>query len=178
MEEFARFLRENRQARGLSLDDMEARTKIKKRYLMAMEDGDFSQLPDAAYRRAFVRLYARELGLDIQDTLARYTNALQPSPAELSTRDESENQPLPMWQSLWVWFLLAAMLAAGVLGGWYASGRMELAQQRRSAPPAYTEWDAPMELTEEHVEMPEAESEPEVSYFGPDEAGGVIIEGD
>ena len=57
-------LRQERERRGLGLDEMEARTKIRVRYLAALEDGDYELLPGPAYARAFLRDYADELGID------------------------------------------------------------------------------------------------------------------
>ncbi|MBM7617130.1 cytoskeletal protein RodZ [Weissella uvarum] len=50
--------------KGLSLDDIQQMTKIQKRYLQAIENGQFDQLPGKFYERAFVRQYAASVGLD------------------------------------------------------------------------------------------------------------------
>jgi cytoskeletal protein RodZ len=57
-------LREGRSRRGLSLEEVESETKIRVRYLQAIENEDWDQLPEDTYARAFIRTYARFLGLD------------------------------------------------------------------------------------------------------------------
>lgn len=57
-------LREARTRRKLSLADAEAATKIRGRYLQAIENDEWDQLPGDTYARAFVRTYGRFLGLD------------------------------------------------------------------------------------------------------------------
>jgi cytoskeleton protein RodZ len=57
-------LREARTRRKLSLEDVEAETKIRSRYLQAIENEEWDQLPEDAYTRAFIRTYGRFLGLD------------------------------------------------------------------------------------------------------------------
>ncbi|HEU4706689.1 MAG TPA: helix-turn-helix transcriptional regulator [Solirubrobacterales bacterium] len=57
-------LREARTRRKLSLADVEAATKIRGRYLQAIENDEWGQLPGDTYARAFVRTYGRFLGLD------------------------------------------------------------------------------------------------------------------
>lgn len=57
-------LREARSRRKLSLADVEAATKIRGRYLQAIENDEWDQLPGDTYARAFVRTYGRFLGLD------------------------------------------------------------------------------------------------------------------
>ncbi|MFL5897289.1 MAG: helix-turn-helix domain-containing protein [Solirubrobacterales bacterium] len=57
-------LREARARRKLSLADVEAATKIRGRYLQAIENDDWGQLPGDTYARAFIRTYGRFLGLD------------------------------------------------------------------------------------------------------------------
>jgi hypothetical protein len=53
-----------RSARGIELEEVEERTKIRKRYLRAMEEERWELLPGAAYARAFLRTYAEFLALD------------------------------------------------------------------------------------------------------------------
>jgi len=64
MRELGRILREKRESVGLDLDALHAQTKIRKRYLMALEEGDWTVLPGDVYARGFVRSYAEALGLD------------------------------------------------------------------------------------------------------------------
>jgi cytoskeletal protein RodZ len=57
-------LREARTRRKLSLVEVEAETKIRPRYLQAIENEEWEQLPSETYARAFIRTYGRLLGLD------------------------------------------------------------------------------------------------------------------
>jgi Helix-turn-helix domain len=57
-------LREARARRKLTIADAEEATKIRGRYLQAIENEDWDQLPGDTYARAFIRTYARFLGLD------------------------------------------------------------------------------------------------------------------
>lgn len=59
-----RVLKQARRDRGLSLEEAERATKIRKRYLAGLEHDDYTVLPDAVYARGFLRTYANFLGLD------------------------------------------------------------------------------------------------------------------
>ena len=63
-------LREKRIALGYSLDDIQEKTKIQKRYLEAIEDGDFTRLPGSFYVRAFIRQYAELLEMNADELWA------------------------------------------------------------------------------------------------------------
>ena len=67
-----RLLRDQRLARGVSVDDVAARLRIRSRYLEAIEQGNFDQLPGAAYIPAFLRAYASHLGLDADKVMTAY----------------------------------------------------------------------------------------------------------
>ncbi len=72
MSDLARRLRETREKRGLTLRQAEQATRIRPRYLDALEVGDFARLPDGLSARGFVRNYARWLGLDPAQALAEF----------------------------------------------------------------------------------------------------------
>lgn len=72
MSELGRLLAEARAAKELSLADVEAATRIRQKYLEALETGAYTALPRGAVARGFLRTYARFLGLDEADTLHRY----------------------------------------------------------------------------------------------------------
>lgn len=57
-------LREARTRKHLELQEVEAATKIRGRFLRAIENDDWEQLPGDIYARAFIRTYGNFLGLD------------------------------------------------------------------------------------------------------------------
>ncbi|HET7507668.1 MAG TPA: helix-turn-helix domain-containing protein [Solirubrobacterales bacterium] len=57
-------LREARGRKKLSLQQVEEATKIRGRYLGAIENDEWDQLPGDTYARAFIRTYGRYVGLD------------------------------------------------------------------------------------------------------------------
>ena len=57
-------LKEARQAKGYTLDDLQQITKIQKRYLVAIEEGNLNVLPGNFYARAFIKQYADTVGLN------------------------------------------------------------------------------------------------------------------
>jgi cytoskeletal protein RodZ len=57
-------LRAAREVKGVDLVRVERETKIRERYLAALEDGDYRELPGAVYTRGFLRNYGTYLGLD------------------------------------------------------------------------------------------------------------------
>jgi cytoskeleton protein RodZ len=60
-------LRSAREALGLSLEEVEAATRIRRSYLQALEQEAFDRLPGPAYARGFLRAYATHLGLRPED---------------------------------------------------------------------------------------------------------------
>jgi cytoskeleton protein RodZ len=81
-EEFGPHLRQAREKRGMSLQQVAATTKISARVLEALERNDPSKLPGGIFSRAFVRAYAKEVGLDPEATVNRFVSAFQPDTEE------------------------------------------------------------------------------------------------
>lgn len=61
-----------RQTRGVTLREIADNTKISMRFLLAIEAGDFEQLPGGIYARSYLRQYAREIGIEDTKLLAYY----------------------------------------------------------------------------------------------------------
>lgn len=72
MTEFGQTLRQAREAKDVSLAQVERATRISRIYLEALEEHQFSHLPASAYARGIVRNYAAYLGLDPAEMLAGY----------------------------------------------------------------------------------------------------------
>jgi cytoskeletal protein RodZ len=65
-------LYEARERKGVDLYRAERDTKIRARYLAALERGDWKELPGAVYTKGFLRNYALYLGLDPEDVLQQW----------------------------------------------------------------------------------------------------------
>lgn len=65
-------LRQAREAKDLDLQRVERDTKIRLRYLMALESGDYRDLPGAVYVRGFLRNYGHYLGLEAEQLIGLY----------------------------------------------------------------------------------------------------------
>jgi cytoskeletal protein RodZ len=75
MAQFYKELMELRESRGISLEEIQDRTKINIKYLEAIEQGDFKILP-VPYLRLFLRAYAEEIGGDSQRALEQMDSFL------------------------------------------------------------------------------------------------------
>src|SRR5215208_5812045 len=80
-------LREARMRQRLDIADVEARTKIRAKYLRALENEEFGMLPGSTFVRTFLRTYAELLGLDPQRLVEEYRTNYE-------ARDELDLQPL------------------------------------------------------------------------------------
>lgn len=68
--------KQEREARDLSFDEIEAKTRIKRRFLEAIEAGDYGAFPSQVVARGLIRNYATFLGLDPAEVLALYDDHL------------------------------------------------------------------------------------------------------
>lgn len=76
MNEIGEKLQEARKAKGYTLDDLQQMTKIQKRYLIAIEEGNYNVMPGKFYARAFIKQYADTVGLNGDQLLEEYTDTV------------------------------------------------------------------------------------------------------
>jgi cytoskeletal protein RodZ len=116
MFEIGATLREARERRQLTYEQVEAETKIRAKYLRALEEEEFDSLPSGTYVRGFLRAYASYLGLDGRLFVDEYAS-------RFGTRHDDElfrrRRERPMTQrqesSSAVLVALIAVVAIGVL---------------------------------------------------------------
>ena len=115
-------LREARVQRGLSLEDVSYETRIRTRYLEALEDERFEDLPGEAYAKGFLRTYADFLDLDGGRMLVRYRDRF-PRRAEpaVAPRPQPPYEPRRLLVPALV-ATAAVLLAAGALVAWQLDG--------------------------------------------------------
>ncbi|MGA9174282.1 MAG: helix-turn-helix domain-containing protein, partial [Thermoactinomyces sp.] len=70
--EIGSYLRQAREAIGLSLDQLQEKTKIQKSFLIAIENGEFDKLPSPFYVRTYLRSYANCVKVEPHHILRHY----------------------------------------------------------------------------------------------------------
>jgi cytoskeleton protein RodZ len=95
MASFGENLRRERELRGVSLRDIADATKISVRFLEALEKGRMDLLPGGLFARAFVKQYARHLGLDVDRTVADFLYAYPDAVPEKAPTPPAPRTPFP-----------------------------------------------------------------------------------
>src|ERR1700739_266633 len=72
MPEIGETLRETRMRRRIDMTEVEAATKIRAKYLRALENEEWSLLPGSTFVKSFLRTYAQALGLDGKALVEEY----------------------------------------------------------------------------------------------------------
>jgi cytoskeleton protein RodZ len=88
LESFGARLKREREQRKITLDDISVATKIGTRFLAALEEERFDQLPGGIFNKGFVRAYARHLGIDENQAIADFVAASAPSLPEIPPAEE------------------------------------------------------------------------------------------
>ena len=135
MFEIGSSLREARHRRGIEMAQAEQATKIRGKYLRALEDEQFALLPAETYVRGFLRAYADYLGLDgqlyVDEYDSRFVSAAQ---AQRVPRRSHERRSRRL-ETLIVLGVLAAIAVATifVVGAWTSSNNHANAPSARVA---------------------------------------------
>ena len=120
MATFGTRLRVEREQRGITLDQISRSTKIGTRFLQALEQDRFDQLPGGIFNKGFIRAYARFLGLDEEQAVSDYLTATSPGDPSPAVPETAVPVPVESARSLpWGTFamlLLAIALSFAVWG--------------------------------------------------------------
>ena len=108
-ESVGRTLKRTREDKNLSLDEAARATKIRKEFLLAIEDDKLDALPGPVFARGFIRSYAEYLTLDVQPLLTRLSRHLNDGGTEIP-----EVPGVPPTTALVSWPVLTAGVGAAV----------------------------------------------------------------
>ncbi len=110
MESPGKFLKKERETRNISLEEISYFTKIKERYLKAIEEDRYELLPPALYVKGYLNVYAKYLNLNPKDIIFQYENYLKsltpPEPIK------SEKKVIPARKGIRTWFLFFSIFVA------------------------------------------------------------------
>lgn len=105
-------LKEAREARNLSLEEVEEETKIRRKYLQALEKEQYDLLPGQVYARAFLKNYARFLNLDVAEVMESfdYTPAREMTQTQDNQKDIGVEPKTYQSQKPRYWLYLATLV--------------------------------------------------------------------
>ena len=121
MESFGLYLKELREEKGKSLEDISLSTKIAMTNLDFLENDRYDLLPPLVFVKGFVRSYARELGQDVEDTVKKLEDFIgEQQPHSLVEEKglvpvESSQHGLSFVQNVWFNRVLTAVGALSLL---------------------------------------------------------------
>ena len=148
-----RKLSEARRQLGLTLDEVADRIRVRREFLEALEDMNVKLLPGKAYALAFLRSYARELGIDEKAIVDQFQDecALSREDPQKQIRNPTSK---PRRERPWM-FAAALVLLAAAFVGWRALSQNEqpvvetaAAPQQPSSAAVPTEAAAPARVVE------------------------------
>jgi cytoskeleton protein RodZ len=122
---FGTELRNEREERGIGLEDVAAVTHVCERHLRALEAGDYGELPGGVFNRGIVRSYCRHLGLDEAEWLERFAAVPGGQVEELDwavfakQMQRNRGRKGPGQQPLWAVVLMMLTLATLTWGAWH-----------------------------------------------------------
>jgi cytoskeleton protein RodZ len=124
--------REARNRRKIDLSEVEAATRIRVRYLRAIENEEWDVLPGGVYTRGFIRTYAGFLGLDGERLAEDYHRSVEgqrgqaPEPAAAASSAGSRERRWPLPRASWIAvaavILVAVVAIVAIPGGGGESG--------------------------------------------------------
>ena len=89
--DFADELKSARLKKGVSLEEMSAKTRIDIKFLEAIDNGNFGFLPDL-YVKAFIKEYAKVIELNEEEIIKRYNDAIAGRPSEKPALDSQPEE--------------------------------------------------------------------------------------
>ncbi len=123
-------LKESRTRQGLDIRTVEERTKIRTKYLRALENEEWDVLPNPAYAKGFLRTYAQLLGLDADALVDEYRRQVEAVRGEstypvgervLEHRrplgESGPRSPVLVWAGAAVVAIVGVLLVLGLFGG-------------------------------------------------------------
>jgi len=164
-------LRRRREARGLSLREVEEATKIRMKYLIALEAEDFEALPGKVYVIGFLRTYARFLDMDD-------TELVQAVKARSRFSEEIEDEPVhkkkqtsPKANS----YLIFAIVIALIIGGLSFAFLRDKDEQTPAEPAPQTQTPQEEKEEEPQKEIPQTPEQEDPNAGNEAQINGVSV---
>ena len=167
-EDFGSYLKHERELRGVPLDEIAQSTKISIRFLRALEENRFEDLPGEVFIKGFIQSYGQAIGSNVDELLAAYHESgskpqdSESSPTKISpAKEEAVERPFSIPMKAVLGFGMALLIIGGGVY-WITSERGEKgpSQQPQVASPSVVDNSLPeVEVPSEEVNAPPKEME-------------------
>ena len=145
-------LRRERETQGLSRDEVAAALNLRPAVVDGLEADDYDQVPIVAYRRGYLRAYARLLGMEDRTVLDAYTSRFEGDEPERRVTPVQVTRP-PSRIGAWLFKLVTLLVIAGLIGltlmWWQSRGGSEPPDVGDSGPVSVDTLDGTTILEEE-----------------------------
>jgi cytoskeletal protein RodZ len=120
---FGEHLKREREMRGVTIEEISAATRISTRFLEALENEHWDELPGGVFNRGFIRSVARFLGLDEDALVAEYALETKNRPALRLIELKTPSAMPRNWRTPIAAVVLFILI---LIGGWFAYSRFKL----------------------------------------------------
>ena len=117
-EDFGSYLKAERELRGVTLEELHAKTKIPIHFLHALEKNKFDELPEQVFIKGYIRSFAKVIGANEDEVLSTYIDITKTAPST-----DIKNQTIPKQNSykvdpkfVFILFFIILFLSGAVWG--------------------------------------------------------------
>jgi len=117
-EDFGSYLKAERELRGVTLEELHAKTKIPIHFLQALEKNKFDELPEQVFIKGYIRSFAKVIGANEDEVLSTYIDITKTAPST-----DIKNQIIPKQNSynvdpkfVFILFFIILFLSGAVWG--------------------------------------------------------------
>lgn len=132
VENFGSYLKHERELRGVPLEEISGATKIHIRFLKALEENSFDELPGEVFIKGYIRSYANIIGSDVEEMLNIYKESVESKNQESlpSPKPSSEGRP----KNFLVFGLLALVFVGLLIGVGFLIKKGDDPEAKNSSP--------------------------------------------
>jgi transcriptional regulator with XRE-family HTH domain len=133
MSKVGEILRKRRELESMSLEDIATQTMIAKKYIIALEEGNFSPFPAQVYAKGFLRNYANFLGFDeeeINDLVSQYELEWKEANLELPISVPEKTTPTSKTNRSLYMIIFILIIGVSVLFFFYFAKQKTLLRQK------------------------------------------------
>jgi len=137
-EDFGSYLKHERKLRGVSLEEIASSTKVHIRYLRALEDNNYDDLPGEVFIKGFIRSYSKAIGANEEDLLSAYDESVGRERHEKIQKEieeqENADQRKKMIQKNSLVLMVAVLIVSGVVYFVFSKSNKPSTQARTDIP--------------------------------------------